>query len=90
MKKDIVEQILKDRGKTNGDFIEVSEVAQDLKRVMVNSNGWSRLHDDHRECLDLIATKIGRILAGDPTYDDHWHDIAGYARLANRKSNGKT
>lgn len=29
-----------------------------------------------------IADKIARILNGDPEYRDNWHDIAGYAKLA--------
>lgn len=33
------------------------------------------------EALDMIATKMSRIMAGDPTYRDNWDDIAGYARL---------
>jgi len=36
----------------------------------------------HREALEMIAHKIGRILNGDPNYADSWHDIAGYAKLA--------
>lgn len=33
------------------------------------------------EALDLMATKQSRIVSGDPTFADHWDDIAGYARL---------
>jgi hypothetical protein len=29
----------------------------------------------------MIQHKIARILNGDPTYTDNWHDIAGYATL---------
>ena len=29
----------------------------------------------------MIAHKIGRIINGDPDYDDSWADIAGYAKL---------
>jgi hypothetical protein len=34
-----------------------------------------------KEALDMVAHKIGRILNGDPTYTDSWHDIAGYSKL---------
>jgi hypothetical protein len=44
--------------------------------------GFERLMDDQRETLDMIAHKIGRILAGDPNVEDHWKDIAGYATLS--------
>lgn len=44
----------------------------------------------HREALDMIAHKIGRILNGDHDYADSWDDIAGYARLvADRVRNKK-
>lgn len=37
------------------------------------------------ESLDLILTKIARILSGDPNEPDHWRDIEGYARIANKE-----
>jgi len=36
----------------------------------------------------MIAHKIGRILNGDPDYQDSWHDIIGYARLVERQLQG--
>jgi hypothetical protein len=33
------------------------------------------------ECLDMVAHKIGRIVNGDPLYEDSWHDIVGYVTL---------
>jgi len=36
---------------------------------------------DQDEALDMIAHKIGRIVNGDPDYEDSWRDIAGYATL---------
>jgi hypothetical protein len=30
----------------------------------------------------MIALKLSRILSGKPDEQDHWDDIAGYARLA--------
>ncbi len=32
--------------------------------------------------MDHIAGKLSRILSGQPGFDDHWRDIAGYATLA--------
>jgi hypothetical protein len=41
------------------------------------------------ETLDMIAHKIGRIIAGNAAEPDHWRDIAGYAQLvANRLEGG--
>ncbi len=73
--------ILTNREATHGPFAETARIAQELKTVMVQSQGFSKLNHAQREALDLIATKIGRILAGDPTCEDHWGDIAGYAKL---------
>lgn len=43
--------------------------------------GWHELSCDQKEALETIATKIARILNGDPDYIDNWVDIAGYAML---------
>ena len=37
------------------------------------------------QALDLIATKLARIITGDPDYSDNWHDIAGYATLVEQE-----
>ena len=76
-----IEQTLKERGSRYGSFDKHAEVTQELKRVMHVHKGWCGLSDDKRECLDMIAHKIGRILCGDPEYKDSWHDIVGYAKL---------
>ena len=75
-------EILNEREKTHGDFIHVAEFAQGLKQEMRCSAGWELMRGRQREALDLIATKIGRILFGRPGEADHWRDIAGYAELA--------
>jgi len=36
----------------------------------------------------MIAHKIGRIINGDPDYDDSWVDIAGYAKLVSDRLQG--
>lgn len=78
-----IEDTLAERGKVYGSFDELSNIAQSLKEVMHNTEGWkTRLSHTHMEALDLIATKIARILTGDPNYDDNWRDLAGYSTLA--------
>lgn len=47
--------------------------------------GWERLDPVKRQALTVIADKVARILSGDPEYADNWHDIAGYARLAEQR-----
>lgn len=78
-----VDDTLKQRGAVYGDTISSkASLSQELKQAMRASGGWDVLPgDDMREALDMIATKISRILLGDPRHIDNWHDIAGYARL---------
>jgi hypothetical protein len=74
--------LLDERGKTHGDYSNLASVIQNIKRAMLKGSRHSDLTDTQKESLDLIATKIGRIVAGDPHHHDHWDDIIGYATLA--------
>ena len=65
-----------------GPYSEMAELAQRLKRLMQDGATWGRLSYAEQESLDVIATKIARIVTGDPRQEDSWHDIGGYARLA--------
>lgn len=84
--------LLIERGKTHGDYLEHARCTQMLKNIIKNfmivhpaSDTPVIVYDNltvcQRESLDMIAHKIGRILAGDPDFRDHWDDIAGYAKL---------
>jgi hypothetical protein len=80
MKTEHTLQVLSDRQKTHGDFRDTARIAQKLKTaVFVDS---SELSPVQLESLDMILTKIARILSGNPNERDHWKDIAGYATLA--------
>ena len=76
--------ILDEREKTHGDYYRVAMMAQELKDVMRRGKNWKTLDDTQRETLEMIASKIGRILSGNPHEVDHWSDIAGYAALIER------
>lgn len=76
--------ILDEREKTHGDYYRVAMMAQELKDVMRRGKNWKTLDDTQREALEMISSKIGRILSGDPHEIDHWKDIAGYAMLIER------
>lgn len=77
-----IDSTLKDRGARYGSSFEVqSRTAQALKDVMRVSPRWEDMSMDKKESLHMIATKISRILHGDPNYHDSWHDIIGYAKL---------
>lgn len=76
-----IRDTLNERAKTHGDYAEHAAIAQSIKRQMRHSPNWLHLEFHKAETLDMIAHKIGRILAGDSSFHDHWHDIAGYATL---------
>ncbi len=79
---DATTELLAERGKTHGDFREHALITQRIKAAMVDAPNWRQTCTvEQRESLDMIAHKIGRILAGQPAHKDHWDDIAGYARL---------
>lgn len=75
------EALLTERAKTHGSFEHHARVTQGLKEQMEGEPNWVALSDRHREALHMIVHKIGRILAGNPNFHDHWDDIAGYAKL---------
>ena len=84
-----VDTTLNERGQRYGEFAGHAGVTQTLKRAMGQHPGWRKLADDQKEALEMTAHKIGRILNGDPTYDDSWKDIAGYATLIVNELNGE-
>lgn len=79
-----IDVLLDEREKTHGDYANHAYITQEIKRVMADS-GRDDLTPMQREALDMIAHKIGRILAGNPNFKDHWDDIAGYARLVSQR-----
>ena len=80
-KKDTIEATLTERGAQYGSFARQTVVAQELKRIMREAPKWGALAPDQKEALEMIATKISRILNGNPDHHDGWHDAAGYAKL---------
>lgn len=87
-----ITDILNERGNRYGPFIGHAEVTQGLKRVItdaLDARG-KVLMEDQQEALEMICHKIGRIVNGDPNYDDSWIDIAGYAKLVADRLQGVT
>lgn len=91
-----INEVLKERGSKYGPFSEHAAITQSLKDAfkgemdsVVYRTNWYALEDFQKEALEMIAHKIGRILNGDPNYDDSWRDIAGYAQLVVDILNGK-
>lgn len=79
---------LVDRAKTHGHYEEQAKTAQAIKETMRMAPNWLGLDADQRESLDLIATKLSRILHGDPDVADHWHDLGGYPLLIEQRLKG--
>lgn len=79
-------RLLNEREKTHGDYRLTARVARALKREIgfALCDRDDDLDDTMLESLDMIATKISRIVVGDPNEIDHWRDIAGYAGLVVR------
>jgi hypothetical protein len=76
-----LDEMLAARNSRHGDFTDDARTAQSLKYVIHAGVNWDQLTQVQQEALDHIATKIARILSGDPRHRDHWSDIQGYARL---------
>ena len=76
------EELLKERATTHGKFSDVSRIAQNTKALWHSSPNWAKLTNQQAEVLDMCASKVGRILSGDPDYADHWVDLSGYPMLA--------
>lgn len=88
MANDGIVGTLTERGSRYGKFTEHARVTQAIKRAMEDSPNWKGLADDQRECLEMIAHKMGRILNGDPDFHDSWHDIEGYTHLVSDRLAG--
>jgi Domain of unknown function (DUF6378) len=73
--------MLEVRSKTHGPFASTAAIAQSLKAILREGPNWHRLRPVQREALEMIATKVARILSGDASFADHLADIAGYAKL---------
>ena len=78
-----VSETLEARGRAYGDFGRMARMAQRLKDLMrSDADDWLKLNPCERESLEIIATKVARILCGKHNQQDSWHDIQGYAKLA--------
>jgi hypothetical protein len=82
-------ELLAERHKTHGSFNDHARITIKLKAVYREElrkridRNQPMLNDTQLESMDMILHKIGRIIAGDASFQDHWDDIAGYAKIAN-------
>ncbi len=80
-----IDETLAERGARYGEFIDHANVTQCIKASIASGENWDTLDDDMKECLEMVAHKIGRIVNGDPSYVDSWTDIIGYTRLVEKR-----
>jgi hypothetical protein len=87
-----VDAILDERASSYGSFMDLSRIAQRLKNTAHQfcSDNEKRFDVDQAEALDMIFSKLARILNGDPNHADSWIDIAGYAKLVSDRLEGKS
>jgi hypothetical protein len=87
-----IQSVLTARGENYGDFSDNAQYAQHIKDVMRSTVSWESGEIPYyiQEALDLIASKISRMLSGNPLYVDNWIDIQGYAKLVEDRINQET
>lgn len=85
-----VAHILDTRASDYGTFSDNARLAQALKRAMAEhaEDHGRTFTDDQWEALEMIATKMSRIVNGNPNKADSWDDIAGYAKLVSDRIRG--
>jgi hypothetical protein len=73
--------VLNERETTHGDYRDTARIAQRLKDAVRREASFDALDDTAKESLDLICTKVARILSGNSRNIDHWRDVSAYAGL---------
>ena len=82
-----IESTLNQRGERYGKFKDVAATTYALQEILRNAKNHEHMTDDQVIALDMICNKMARIVNGDPSYSDNWHDIAGYATLVEQELN---
>lgn len=76
-----IEDTLKERGNSHGDFHFAASTSQRFKETARKGKSWATMSNSEKEAVDQILHKITRIVEGDSSFPDHWHDIIGYCTL---------
>lgn len=91
-----VNEVLKERGARYGDYGEqallVTNITNLLKGEMDVNDQFNALNVKEvavvEQTLFMLATKMARIVQGDPLYLDNWIDIEGYSKRAGQVLGG--
>lgn len=81
-----IQETIAERGKQYGDFDSTAKLSQQLKAVLFSDDvAGAELASHQKESMEMICLKLARIRTGiNPSYDDNWRDIAGYAVLGGK------
>lgn len=83
-----VDATLTERQSQYGCYEDVAHVTQQILSALRVGN-YDELPAPMKESLHMIASKMARIVNGDPEYLDNWHDIGGYAKLIEKLIKGE-
>lgn len=76
---------IKARESVYGPFAVHAKAEQDIKRAAMSQPGWEKLNDVQKSAAEMIIHKLARVLNASADYTDNWHDISGYASLAEQE-----
>lgn len=76
-----INKVLSERGANYGDFAFVAFRSQQIQNHLRVHDPEKQYTPTQREALQMIASKLARIVIGNPGHRDSWIDIAGYAKL---------
>ena len=79
-----IDNTLNERGARYGNYSDVAGITQQLMSIVECGANYEHLNAEQKTSLFMICNKIARAVNGDPNYIENWHDIAGYATLAER------
>ena len=82
-----INKTLEQRGERYGKFKDVAATTYALQEILRDAKNHEHMTDDQVIALDMICNKMARIVNGDPSYIDNWHDISGYATLVEQELN---
>lgn len=79
-----INEVLDTRQSTHGDFATGATISQTICATLREGPSWWQLTAAQKEALVMIAHKMARIVNGNPDFADHWVDVGGYAKLAEK------
>ena len=92
-----IQKVLEERGANYGAFsghaMATMEIKEAIYKHLFQNERFGNLAIEDRvvvtEAVSMIAHKLGRIVNGDPLFEDSWVDLAGYASLVPKNTGGQ-